>query len=148
MKTSTTVTFLVWAVALGWAVCIGLSPLSQPIPVLEPSKSERMFFYFVMAVPLLLVPVWSKSYPFDNPRLRGWVNKTYGSGFYEGFVKQLKPMLLTSVMFGLSMLLILIRSLRAGLSIPYVLAPVFLLNFALGFLIVRVVLKKRGLSLE
>ena len=106
--------------------------------------------YFVLLVPIVLSTLFSfkaRGYPFDIPALSARVDSLCGPGAYARFLVDVKPLLLFGVsgmVAGCSQLFLLYQQQNG--ATPFHAA--FMFSTGISFLIVRIILKKRGLLME
>jgi hypothetical protein len=132
------------AVTAIWVAAVVLPPPVQHQPPPPPLPKAIIFF---PAVFFAVASLWG-GYPFDNPRLRSWVDRKWGIGAYVRFIQELKPMLLFGVAAAAG-------SAVCSLHMRHTSAPIepnwncgFALSCAVGFLLARTMLARRGLLME
>jgi hypothetical protein len=139
---------VIWLLVLGDAVRQGLN-----LPFLPHASTLRFDAFGVFAV---LMPIaffwamgyWIKGYPFDVPPLRSWVNSRFGDSAYERFCRNLKLTLLFAIAGFLIGGIGLLRAYTSGAAEGAFVVGSFFVAAAIGFLLLRTVLAKRGLSFE
>src|SRR5262249_4151907 len=140
MRISKIIVILIWFFAVVGQIVF--SPLFQ-YPVSAPQVPHLVVFLplaFFIAVAFLI-----PGYPFDVERLRLRVDRKFGGGAYAEFVRQLKPMLLFGVTGLVAGVLAFVRAYQAHAPTAAYWEHCFILSGGIGFLLMRVVLAKRGL---
>ena len=106
--------------------------------------------YFVLLAPIVLSTLFgfkARGYPFDIPALSARVDSLCGPGAYARFLVDVKPLLLFGVsgmVAGFGQLFLLYQQQNG--APPFHAA--FMFSTGISFLIVRIILKKRGLLME
>lgn len=106
--------------------------------------------YFVLLAPIVLSTLFgfkARGYPFDIPSLSARVDSLCGPGAYARFLVDVKPLLLfgmSGMVAGFGQLFLLYQQ-QSGTT-PFHAA--FMFSTGISFLIVRIILKKRGLLME
>jgi hypothetical protein len=143
---------LIW---LFWLLAIAHSLLNPqihnshlpPLPPLAPLTSTKVVIVLLPAVFFTVAAVWG-GYPFDSVRWRRWADRKWGDGAYVRFIQDLKPMLLFAAAPAAGAVACLLHAYRETAPIDTDLSCGFALSFAVGFLLARVILARRGLLME
>ena len=148
MDRRTAAVALIWIVILADAVRQGFMLPSLPHAELWRFNSFGVIAVLMPVVFFAAMAFWIKGYPFDVPRLRAWVNQRFGDRAYESFLAKLRLLLLFFIAGLLIGLVGLVRAYHLGAAQGAFVIGAFFLSVAAGFLVLRLVLAKRGLSLE
>jgi len=148
MRTQLIAVAVIWVLVLSDAVRQGLN-----LPFLPHISAWRFNAFGIIAV---LMPIaffwamgyWIKGYPFDVPPLRSWINARFGEAAYEKFCRKLKLTLLFAIAGFIIGGIGLLRAFASGAAEGAFVIAAFFVAAAIGFLLLRTVLAKRGLSFE
>jgi hypothetical protein len=140
---------VIWLVVLMDAVRQGY--MLPSLPHLEAWRFDSSFGVLAILLPVVFFPsmaFWIKGYPFDVPPLRIWINRRFGDRSYENFLARLRLILLFAVAGLLIGTVGLIRAYLIGATQGAYVIGVFFISAAAGFLMLRLILARRGLSFE
>jgi hypothetical protein len=139
---------LVWGLVLIGSVMGGLD---LPAFSIGPKSAFGYTILAMMLMPIAVFAVLGKvlaGYPFDVPHIRNAVDRRFGPDAYRGFLSQLKLLLLFSIASLVSSVVTFLVARKDGSSDLGQLLAAFYFSGAVGFLILRTMLKRRGLSPE
>jgi hypothetical protein len=101
----------------------------------------------VIAMPIVVVCVvalFAKHSPFYVPMLAGWIDARAGEKSYESFLVRLRPLLMFAVSAFLSSGIALIRAAIVSAPPEAYVEPSFFLSGAIAFVLLHVILRRKG----
>jgi hypothetical protein len=126
----------------------------QGIALPTQAPAEQAFGTFgVMALIFPVVffttaPLWIKGHPFDFKPARDWVNRKFGDGTYESYIRAIQPLALFAASAACIGLVGLIASMAGGASPGAYIIAGFFISSAVGFATCRRMLRKQGSTIE
>lgn len=146
MKKTRLIARTIWLLVLVQTITVGTTAPATGRLIFPPGFTGILLVLFPLVF-FALAAFTIKRYPFDPPQLREKVDQAFGEGVFADFILELKPLLIfgiSGICTGLLMLYVTRGMHSAGAHFIAALA----ISGGTGFLLVRTIVAKRGLSLE